>query len=129
MLETIQTTNAALPLGHYSQAVKYQNMLFLSGILPVSLGEEPFILLSFEDQVDQVIQHMDAILTASECTKEDIIKVTVYVTDVTKWPVFDKKYAAYIGSHKPARAVVPVPNLHHSFDVEIEIIARSVPGQ
>ena len=54
----------------------------------------------------------------------DLVKVTVYVAGVEHWPAFDRVYAAALGEHRPARAVVPVPELHHGYLVEIEAIAR-----
>ena len=50
--------------------------------------------------------------------------MTVYVAGVQHWPAFDQVYAELLGSHRPARAVVPVPELHHGYLVEIEALAR-----
>jgi len=55
----------------------------------------------------------------------DIIQVRVYVTSVDNWGIFNEKYARFMGDHKPSRAVVPVPELHHGFDLELELIARA----
>ncbi|CDF95101.1 Translation initiation inhibitor [Pseudomonas sp. SHC52] len=67
---------------------------------------------------------MLAILDAAGCTTSDLVKVTVYVAGVKHWPAFDKIYAETMGNHRPARAVVPVPELHHGYLVEIEAVAR-----
>jgi enamine deaminase RidA (YjgF/YER057c/UK114 family) len=65
-----------------------------------------------------------AILKAAGGSPQDLVKVTVYVAGVNHWPEFDRLYAAALGEHRPARAVVPVPELHHGYLVEIEALAR-----
>ena len=52
--------------------------------------------------------------------------MTVYVVGIEHWPAFDRLYARYLGEHRPARAVVPVPVLHHGYLIEIEAIARDL---
>ena len=60
---------------------------------------------------------------AAGCGKEDLIKVTFYLVGVENWPRFNEIYAEVMGPAKPARAVVPVPELHYGYLVEIEAIA------
>ncbi|AQQ07508.1 hypothetical protein B0E33_18585 [Roseibium algicola] len=119
----IETSNAPLPLGHYSQAVECAGLIFLSGILPLSSksGDKN----SFREEVSTVLSHADAILRATGARREDVIKVTVYVTDVGNWEIFDEEFALFMGPHRPARAVVPVPVLHHDCQVELELIAKA----
>jgi|TARA_R110000868_G_scaffold196864_4_gene442912 2-iminobutanoate/2-iminopropanoate deaminase len=124
MLEITETENAPLPGGHYSQAVRHENTWYISGILPVSTTVDTLIVKSFPEQVKQVLANADAILSASGCSRDDVIKSTVYISDIAKWPEFDRLYAQFFSDHRPARAVIPVPTLHHGFDVEVEMIAR-----
>ena len=59
----------------------------------------------------------------------DLLSVTVYVVGIQHWPAFDQVYARYLGEHRPARAVVPVPELHHGYLIEIEAVARHAPKE
>ncbi|MEE9375019.1 MAG: RidA family protein [Rhizobiaceae bacterium] len=123
-MEYISTDQAPSPAGHYSQAVCHDGLCYISGILPVALEEPVVRQLSFEEQSDLVLAHAKAILAKAGLSPQDIIQARVYVTSVENWGIFNTKYAAFMGDHKPARAVVPVPELHHGFDIEIEMIAR-----
>lgn len=123
-MEYIETNKASTPMGHYSQALCHGGFCFVSGILPVAL-EKPFIRPQrFEEQSDLVLAHAKNILAEAGLSPQDVIQARIYVTSVENWGVFDAKYAAFMGAHKPARAVVPVPELHHGFDIELELIAR-----
>jgi len=112
-------------MGHYSQAVRHGGLLYVSGILPVALQAPVIQTLSFADQTELVLSHVGAILSAEDIMPSDIIQVRVYVTSVDNWGIFNEKYARFLGDHKPSRAVVPVPELHHGFDLELELIARA----
>jgi reactive intermediate/imine deaminase len=122
-MQKVETRDAALPMGHYSQAVVTGDLVFVSGILPIEPETTPEPSKSFQDQVDCVLRNAEAILLAAGTSMSNVVKVTVYVTDIENWKEFDQLYAAAFGTHKPARAVAPVPNLHHGFDVEMELIA------
>jgi 2-iminobutanoate/2-iminopropanoate deaminase len=122
-IELIETDDAALPLGHYSQAIVHNGTIYLSGILPVAITGAPFAARTFIEQVDLVLAHADAILWKAGASPADIVKVSVYVTDIANWPIFDARYASFVGTHRPARAVIPVPALHHGFDIELDLIA------
>ncbi|WP_048648522.1 RidA family protein [Nitratireductor soli] len=122
-IDLIETSEAALPLGHYSQAVAHRGTLYLSGILPVAIDGDGSAVRPFAEQVDLVLAHAGAILSKAGATVTDIVKVSIYITDVSNWASFDVRYAHFVGDHKPARAVIPVPALHHGFDIELELIA------
>ncbi|MEE4911025.1 RidA family protein [Pseudomonas alliivorans] len=124
-LELIHTSDAATPGGHYSQAVRHQGVLHVSGQLPVRADGSHSLDEPFEIQAAIALDNLLAILAAGGCCTYDLIKVTVYVAGVKHWPAFDQIYARYLGEHRPARAVVPVPELHHGYLIEIEALARS----
>ncbi|MDG1708983.1 MAG: RidA family protein [Emcibacteraceae bacterium] len=123
MIEKVSTINAAPPGGHYSQAIRHGELVYLSGILPVTKESKHCDLENFAEQAKQVLNNADAILSAAGCSPNNVIKSTVYITDISQWPIFDKIYAEFFGDHRPARCVVPVPQLHHGFSVEVEMIA------
>ena len=120
----IQTAAAALPGGHYSQAVAYQGLLHVSGQLPVR-PDGHAVAASFAEQAQIALDNLCAILAAAGRGPQDLLKVTVYVVGIEHWPTFDRLYAGFLGEHRPARAVVPVPQLHHGYLVEIEALARA----
>ena len=124
-MNIIHTPAASTPAGHYSQAVSHQGTLYISGQLPVSPGGRHNLEASFAEQAQVALDNLLAILKAAGGSPADLVKVTVYVVGVKHWPEFDRLYAAALGDHRPARAVVPVPELHHGYLIEIEAVARS----
>ncbi|AYF48632.1 RidA family protein [Pseudomonas sp. PS01298] len=119
------TPTASAPAGHYSQAVSHLGSLYISGQLPVSPDGQHNTQAPFARQAQVALENLLAILRAAGGVPEDLVKVTVYVVGVKHWPAFDALYAAALGDHRPARAVVPVPELHHGYLIEIEAVARS----
>ena len=123
-IQPVQTANAAPPGGHYSQAVRYQDTLYISGQLPVRADGSHSADEPFEAQALIALNNVLAILTDAGGTINDLVRVTVYVVGVEHWPLFNVLYADALGGHRPARAVVPVPELHHGYLIEIEASAR-----
>jgi 2-iminobutanoate/2-iminopropanoate deaminase len=118
----ISTTDAPAPGGHYSQAVEANGFVFVSGMLPgpgvATDGPE-----NFERQVRATLEHCDHVLAAAGCGLDAVVQCTAYIVDVANWPEFNRIYAEHFGAHRPARAVVPVPQLHHGFLVELQMVA------
>lgn len=123
-MNLIHTPTAATPAGHYSQAVSHGDTLYISGQLPVSPDGRHNLEASFAEQAQVALANLLAILKAAGGSPQDLLKVTVYVAGAQHWPQLDRVYAAALGEHRPARAVVPVPELHHGYLVEIEAVAR-----
>ncbi|WP_053146829.1 RidA family protein [Pseudomonas sp. P97.38] len=124
----IHTPQAAAPGGHYTQAVVHRGVLYVSGQLPVRADGSHSVGEPFEAQACIALDNLMAILGAAGCTPGDLVKVTVYVAGIEHWPAFDRLYARYLGEHRPARAVVPVPALHHGYLIEIEALAGVPAG-
>ena len=121
-MEFIQSGELPAPAGHYSQAVAAGGLVFLSGILPARDAVAPDAL--FEAQCRSVFEQCEKVLRAAGCGFRDVVQCTAYLADVEYWPAFNTLYAGVFGEHKPARAVVPVPALHHGFLVEVQLVAR-----
>lgn len=121
-LEMIETGDAPAPAGHYSQAVRINNMLFVSGQLPVEVNRTVRSDLAFEDQVRLAMGNALAILKAGGCNPDRVARVTAYIVGVDNWPRFNAVYAQMMGQARPARTVVPVTELHHGCLVEIDAI-------
>ena len=122
-MKFITTKNALKPAGHYSQAIAHGNFLFISGQLSVDpiTGEKKFG--SIEEETLQVLQNMDSILIEAGTCKEKVLKVTVYIPDISLWDNVNKVYKDFFGDHKPARSIVPTKDLHYGLKIEIEAIA------
>jgi len=113
----------AAPGGHYTHAVTANGFVFIAGQLPIARDGTKLADVPFEQQAQQVLDNVAVALTAAGSAIERLVQVRVYVTDIKQWPAFNAIYAKWIGSSRPARAVVPVPELHYGFKIEIEAIA------
>ena len=122
-MREILTQNAPQPAGHYSQAIVHGNLVFVSGQLPVDPRTGEKRIGSIEDQTEQVLQNLAAILQAAGSGVNRVLKTTVCVSDISLWDRVNAVYARFFGGHRPARAVVPTKDLHFGFQVEIEAIA------
>ena len=119
----VSTGRAPAPAGHYVQAKIAFQHIFISGQLPIRPDGAPLYDDSFETQVEQAIDNVLAILKASGGAPADLVRVTAYIVGVGNWPRFNQIYAQRLGDAKPARTVVPVPELHYGYLVEIDAIA------
>jgi reactive intermediate/imine deaminase len=122
-IERIATMEAPTPAGHYSQATAFNGLLFVAGQIPVRADGSHRFDAPFEDQARQALANMLAIVRAGGSAPERILKVNVYIVDIAHWPAFNRVYAELLGDARPARAVIPVPELHHGYLVEVDAIA------
>jgi 2-iminobutanoate/2-iminopropanoate deaminase len=122
-IDRITTSNAPKPAGHYSQAIRHDGLIFVSGQLPVSLEGKALADRSFEEQVRVALGNVLAILKEAGSGPDRVLKVTAFIVGVDNWPAFNRIYAELFGEARPARSVVPVPSLHHGCLIEIEAIA------
>lgn len=122
-IETILTDAAPAPAGHYVQAVRAGDMLYISGQLPIRADRQPLPDTDFETQTRQALANMLEILKAAGGTPAHLARVTAYIVGVANWPDFNRIYAEMLSDARPARTVVPVPELHYGFLVEIDAIA------
>lgn len=125
-MKLISTQNAPAPTGHYSQAVVHQGLVYVSGQLPTDpiTGERQ--LGSIEAQARQALGNLKAILEASGSDVAHVLKVTIYISDIELWGRVNAVYAAFFGEHRPARAVVPVKELHYGFQIEVDAVAAVI---
>jgi reactive intermediate/imine deaminase len=125
----ITPASLAPPGGHYSHAVVANGMVFVSGQLPVDASGNKLVNAAFEVQARQVLANVAGALEAAGSSVSRLVQVRVYVTDIALWPAFNAIYAAWAGASRPARAVVPVPMLHHGLLIEIEAVAVIEPAK
>ncbi len=125
-IRCVNPADAAPPGGHYSHTVTAGGFVFISGQLPVRPCGTHAPEANFTAQANQALANLFAALVAAGTSHQAIVKVTVYVTDIADWPVFNTLYAQAMGDHRPARSVVPVPVLHHGYRIEIDAIALAI---
>ncbi len=122
-MKEILSLNAPSPAGHYSQAIEHRGIIYVSGQLPVNPESKEKYVGSIEEQTEQVLSNLDAILKDSNSGKNQVLKVTVYISDIALWDRVNSVYARFFGDHRPARAIVPTRELHFGFQIEIDAIA------
>lgn len=122
MKTIVHTDNAPKAIGPYSQAIKANGFLFISGQLPVNPvnGEVPE---SIEAQTRQSLENLKAILTAEKLTFANVVKTTVFLKDMNDFTAMNDIYSVYFTQEAPARACVQVAKLPKDVMVEIELIA------
>ena len=119
----VSTNKSPAPAGHYSQGIVAGRHVYISGQLPIRADGAPLPDSSFEAQAAQAIKNMLEILAAAGGSAERLVRVTAYIVGVDNWPRFNAVYAEMLPNVRPARTVVPVPELHHGFLVEIDAVA------
>lgn len=125
-MEYLQIKDSPKPVGHYSQAIVSNGMLFSSGILPIKIktAEKLPIDSSIEEQLLLVFENLTQILQEAGLTTDKVIKTTIYIAGGENWGIVNQLYAQFFGEHRPARSIIPVPELHFGYKVELEAIAE-----
>jgi 2-iminobutanoate/2-iminopropanoate deaminase len=125
MMTEVRTLLAPQPAGFYSQAVRVGDFLFISGQLPFDKDGQ-LVKGSISDQVRQALLNIKAILAAAGGTLGNVVHCTVYIDDVRSWSEVNAVYGAFFGRVPvlPARAIVPVKEMHHGSRIEIQAIAH-----
>jgi 2-iminobutanoate/2-iminopropanoate deaminase len=127
-MKPIETGEAPLARGHYSQAVVHDGLVYVAGQLPIDPARPDAPPGDIRAQTRQVLDNVEAILHAAGSDLSHLLQVTVYVTDLSLWAEVNEVYGARLGLHRPARAIVPVAALHRGFQVEIQAIAAVRPS-
>ena len=120
--EIISTKNAPQAIGPYSQAVKAGNLMFISGQIPLDPKTGDLVSQSIEDQAKQVLENVKSICEAAGCSLDDIVKISIFLTDLSNFAVVNDMMKEYFSEPYPARATVEVSGLPLEVNVEIEAI-------
>ncbi len=123
MKKIISTTNAPAAIGPYSQAVEYNGMLFISGQIPINPQTSKIEAETIEGQAEQVFSNIQAILNKAGYSFTDVIKTTVFISDMALFPQLNEVYKKYYTNDCPARSTIAVKGLPMGALVEIETIA------
>lgn len=122
MIEPVSAQSVPPPGGHYSQAIIAGDMIHVSGQLPIAAPGQPPVG-DFTDQARLAITNMLAIVDAAGGDIGTVVKVNAYIVGIANWPPFNTLFAEIFGEARPARAVIPVPELHYGCMVEVDCVA------
>ena len=121
--QVINTVNAPAPIGPYSQAVKAGNMLFISGQVAFIPGSDTLVLDNIAQETAQVMKNLEAILTEAGINFGNVVKTTIFLSDMGLFAAVNEVYAQYFTQDFPARETVAVEGLPKNVNVEISMIA------
>ncbi|XP_019194338.1 PREDICTED: reactive Intermediate Deaminase A, chloroplastic-like isoform X4 [Ipomoea nil] len=121
--EAVHTEKAPAALGPYSQAIKANNLLFVSGVLGLVPETGKFLSDNVEDQTEQVLKNMGEILKAGGANYSSVVKTTILLADLKDFKKVNEIYAKYFSSPAPARATYQVAALPMDAKIEVECIA------
>jgi len=120
--EIIFTDKAPKAIGTYSQAVKVNNTVYISGQIPLIAETMEVIDGSVEEQIHQVFRNMQAIIEAADGTFENVVKLNIFLTDLSNFPTVNQVMAQYFNEPYPARAAIGVKELPKDVPVEMDAI-------
>ncbi len=118
----IHTKKSPEAIGPYNQGIVAGGFLFTSGQLPIN-PETGEVKVSIEDQTKQVLENLKAIVEEAGCTMNDVVKCTVYITNMNDFNVVNEIYATYFTENPPARATIEISALAKGALVEIDAVA------
>ena len=122
-MKVIQPSDQPTPKGHYSPGIEHNGLVYVSGQLPMTLDtREPFAG-DIETQTEMALANVEHVLRSAGSDLDHVIQMTIYVSDMELWGKVNEVYARVMGGHRPARAIVPVKDLHFDTKIEIQAIA------
>ncbi len=124
MKKEIATKYAPAAIGPYSQAIETDGTLFASGQIPINPETGKIESEDIAEQTRRVLKNIGAVLAASGRSYNDVVKTTVFLTDIGDFSTVNKIYAEYFAASYPARSCVQVAALPKNAKIEIEIIAK-----
>ena len=127
-VKEIYFENTAKPVGHYAPGVVHNGLVYVSGQLPIDVKtREPFTG-AVEGQTELALLNVEAVLKQAGSDLDHVVQMTIYVSDMELWGKVNETYAKVMGDHRPARAIVPVKDLHFGTKIEIQAIAAVKTG-
>lgn len=118
-----ESKSAPAPIGPYSQAVEVNGFVFCSGQIPLDPVSGQIVGTSVPEQTEQVMANIKAVLQAADLTLGNVVKTTIFLTDMADFQGVNEVYSKHMGSVKPARSTVAVQGLPRGVKVEIEVLA------
>lgn len=123
MKSIISTDKAPQAIGPYSQAIEFNGMIFTSGMIPINPADGTLVTGSVEEQAEQALKNLKALVEESGSSMEQVVKTTVFIKDMNDFAKINEVYARYFTENYPSRSCVEVARLPKDVLVEIEAIA------
>lgn len=123
IIEKIHSNEAPAVIGTYSQAIRFGQLLFISGQIPIDPLTAQLISDEIEQQIACVFKHIITLLNTANLETKHVAKLTIYLTDLTHFPIVNRIMATHFTEPYPARAVIGVNALPKNAKIEIEAIA------
>lgn len=124
MTKAISTDKAPAAIGPYSQAVECGGMVYTSGMIPINPATGELVTGSVEEQAEQAISNLEALLTAAGSSIDKVVKTVVFISDMEDFAKINEIYAKYFKEPYPARSCVQVARLPKDVAIEIEAVAE-----
>jgi 2-iminobutanoate/2-iminopropanoate deaminase len=121
--QVINTVNAPAPIGPYNQAIKANDLLFISGQIAIDPSTNELIKGTVKDEAVQVMKNLKAILDEAKITFEHVVKTTIFLSDMSLFAEVNEVYGSYFSGDYPARETVAAKGLPKGVNVEISVIA------
>jgi 2-iminobutanoate/2-iminopropanoate deaminase len=125
MKDIVNSDRGPKPIGPYSQGVKINGLLYLSGQIPLDPKTNEMISGDIKQQTERVLENIKGILEAAGSNLHHVVKTTVFLKDMNEFPAMNEVYAKYFTAAPPARSTVQVSRLPKDASVEIEVIASA----
>ena len=122
MKQKIQTDQAPSAIGAYSQGIQIGNTVFFSGQIPLDPATMQLVKGDFKAQVERVFLNLQAVCTAASGSMNDIVKLTIYLTDLANFPMVNEMMQSFFAEPYPARSTVQISALPRAAQVEVEAI-------
>lgn len=121
--EIISTKEAPAAVGPYSQAVKVGNLVYTAGQIPLDPATGKLVQGDIAAQTDRVMQNLNAVLTAAGSSLDNVVKTTIFLTDMGHYRAVNEVYGRYMAANPPARSAIQVAALPLGALIEIEMVA------
>lgn len=122
-MEKIHTDAAPASIGPFSQGIREGDRIFVSGQGPVNPDSGEIVSSDIREQTAQTLENVGAVLEAAGCSLNAVVKITVFITDMSNYDAINDVYDRYVSDPYPARSAVGVDDLPIDIGVEIEVIA------
>jgi 2-iminobutanoate/2-iminopropanoate deaminase len=119
----ISTTKAPQAIGPYSQAVRFENLLFVSGQIPIEPESGEILKGNIKEQTQQILVNLNSILTAGGSSLNNVLRITIFLTNLEDYAAVNETYAQFFDESQPARSTVQVSRLPMNVLIEIDAIA------
>ena len=123
MIETVATDRGPKAIGPYSQAVRANGFVFLSGQIPLDPKTQQVVEGDAATQTERVLENLKAVVEAAGSSIQRVVKTTVFLADMNDFAAMNEVYSRYFVTHPPARSTVEVSRLPKNVRVEIDLIA------